>query len=213
MLRTTRLKVNVYELPYDTIPAQMYGGRQPAGCVGLDGAIWFASSRGAVRVLPQPRARVASPRVLLTGINADGRELPFLPQLVFPASLSRLEITFAPLLLRSQENVRFRYQLEGFDQDWIYAGTSRVASYTNLPSRKYRFRVVAFEVNNPSAVSEASFELRKEATLLWYVVVRYSLSVNGRVADFRDLPIAHSFLAAPLQSSSRRAQPPGARDA
>ncbi len=88
----TRLKVNVYELPYDTIPAQMYGGRQPSGCVGRDGAIWFASSRGAVRVLPQPQARVAPPRALLTGINADGRELTLSSPLVFPASLSRLEI-------------------------------------------------------------------------------------------------------------------------
>ena len=47
--------------------------------------------------------------------------------------MSRLEIAFAPLLLRSQEDVRFRYRLEAFDRDWIYAGTSRIASYTNLP--------------------------------------------------------------------------------
>ena len=39
----------------------------------------------------------------------------------------------APLLLRSQEDVRFRYQLEDFDHDWIDAGSSRIASYTNLP--------------------------------------------------------------------------------
>jgi ligand-binding sensor domain-containing protein/signal transduction histidine kinase len=158
----SHLKVNVYEPPYDTIPAQMYGGRQPAGCVGRDGAIWFASSRGAVRVLPQPPPHVAPPRALLTGIKADGRELPLSPSLVFPASLSRLEIAFAPLLLRSQEDVRFRYRLEAFDQDWIYAGTSRVASYTNLPAGKYRFHVVAFEVNSPSAVSEVSFGLQKK---------------------------------------------------
>jgi ligand-binding sensor domain-containing protein/signal transduction histidine kinase len=157
-----RLKVNVYELPYDTIPAQMYGGRQPAGCVGQDGAIWFASSRGAVRVLPQTRVRSAPPRLLVTGINADGRELNFSSSLAFPASLSRLEISFAPLLLRSQEDVRFRYQLERFDQDWIFAGTNRVASYTNLPAGRYRFRVAAFEVNNPSAVSEVAFELEKK---------------------------------------------------
>jgi signal transduction histidine kinase/streptogramin lyase len=158
----THLNVNVYELPYDSIPAQMYGGRQPAGCVARDGGLWFASSRGAVRVLPQPGPHVAPPRALLTGIKADGRELPLASSLVFPASLSRLEISFAPLLLRSQEDVRFRYRLEGFDQEWIYAGTNRVASYTNLPAGKYQFRVVAFEVNNPAAVSEASFNLQKK---------------------------------------------------
>jgi ligand-binding sensor domain-containing protein/signal transduction histidine kinase len=157
----SHLKVNVYELPYDTISAQMYGGRQPAGCVGRDGAIWFASSRGAVRVLPQPQTHRTPPQALLTGINADGRELALSSPLVFPASLSRLEITFAPLLLRSQEDVRFRYRLESFDQDWIYAGTSRVASYTNLPPGKYRFRVLAFEVNNPLAISEVSVGLQK----------------------------------------------------
>jgi ligand-binding sensor domain-containing protein/signal transduction histidine kinase len=158
----THLKVNVYELPYDSIPAQMYGGRQPAGCVARDGGLWFASSRGAVRVLPQPGPHVSPPRALLTGIKADGRELPLAASLVFPASLSRLEISFAPLLLRSQEDVRFRYRLEGFDQDWIYAGTNRVASYTNLPAGKYQFRVAAFEVNNPVTVSEASFGLQKK---------------------------------------------------
>ncbi|HTZ57363.1 MAG TPA: two-component regulator propeller domain-containing protein [Acidobacteriaceae bacterium] len=169
-----RLRVNVYDLPYDSIPAQMYGGRQPAGCVAIDGAIWFASSRGAVRVLPQPRPRVALPRVLLTGINADGRDMPVLPSAVFPASLSRLEINFAPLLLRSQENVRFRYRLENFDPDWTYAGTSRVATYTNLPSGKYQFRVEAFEVSNPAAVSEASFELEKRPYFYatwWFVTL------------------------------------------
>ena len=205
--------MKVYELPYDTIPAQMYGGRQPAGCVGRDGAIWFASSRGAVRVLPQPPARVAPPQALLTGIKADGRELTLSSPLVFPASLSRLEITFAPLLLRSQEDVRFRYQLEDFDQDWIYAGTSRVASYTNLPPGKYRFRVVAFEVNNPSAVSEVSFGLRKETPLLRHVVVPYPMPAGGGAADLGHLPVAYPLLAAPFQSSSRRAQPPGARNA
>jgi ligand-binding sensor domain-containing protein/signal transduction histidine kinase len=157
----THLRVTVYELPYDATAAQMFGGRQPAGCVGLDGSIWFASSRGAVRVVPQTPASVAPPRALLTGVTADGRELVPSSALVLPASLSRLEIAFAPLLLRSQDDVRFRYRLEGFDQNWISAGTNRVANYTNLPAGKYRFRVVAFEVNNPSAVSEVSFSLEK----------------------------------------------------
>jgi ligand-binding sensor domain-containing protein/signal transduction histidine kinase len=160
-LGATHLKVNVYELPYDTGPVQMWGGEQPAGSVAPDGDIWFVSSKGAVRVLPVTPAPVAPPRALLTGITADGRELPASSALVFPASLSRLEIAFAPLLLRSQEDVRFRYRLEGFDQDWIYAGTNRVASYTNLPAGKFRFRVVAFEVSNPAVVSEVSLALEK----------------------------------------------------
>ena len=197
------LKVNVYELPYDAGPVQMCGGQQPSGSVAPDGDIWFASSKGAVRVLPVPPARLDPPQALLTGITADGRELPVSSALVFPASLSRLEIAFAPLLLRSQEDVRFRYRLEDFDQDWIYAGTSRIASYTNLPPGKYRFRVAAFEVSNPSAASEVSVGLQKKASFLRHVVVPDSLSAGDGASDSGHLPLAHPLLAAPFQGSSR----------
>ncbi len=129
------LKVNVYELPYDTDPSADV--RRPS-----TRRLRRPRRRPVVRQQPRSSARsastaaphVAPPRALLTGIKADGRELPLASSLVFPASLSRLEISFAPLLLRSQEDVRFRYRLEDFDQDWIYAGTNRVASYTNLPA-------------------------------------------------------------------------------
>jgi sugar lactone lactonase YvrE len=40
-------------------------------------------------------------------------------------------------------DVRFRYRLEGFDREWIDAGTRRTAYYTNLPPGSYRFRVRA----------------------------------------------------------------------
>ena len=39
--------------------------------------------------------------------------------------------------------MRFRYRLEGFDDDWVDAGARRTAYYTKLPHGSYRFRVVA----------------------------------------------------------------------
>src|ERR1700730_10092090 len=41
------------------------------------------------------------------------------------------------------ERVRFRYMLEGFDQNWQEAGTRREAFYSQLPPGDYRFRIVA----------------------------------------------------------------------
>lgn len=172
----TRLKIRVEELPYGAVDAQMYGGRQPSGCIDRDGAIWFPSTKGALRVLPQPRIPSAPPKVFITRIVADGRTLPLDSpiQLILPASSSRLEIAFAPLLLRSQETVRFRYQLEGFDHDWIFAGANRAASYTNLPAGKYRFRVAAFEIGDPSVASELSFSVQKQQYFYatwWFVTL------------------------------------------
>jgi len=57
--------------------------------------------------------------------------------------VSRMEIEFTGLSLASPENVTFRYQLEELDQDWVEAGTVRVARYPRIPPGNYRFRVTA----------------------------------------------------------------------
>jgi signal transduction histidine kinase/CheY-like chemotaxis protein len=38
---------------------------------------------------------------------------------------------------------KYAYKMEGFDKDWNYVGTSRLATYTNLDPGKYTFRVKA----------------------------------------------------------------------
>ncbi|MCX7984287.1 MAG: PAS domain-containing protein [Bacteroidetes bacterium] len=58
--------------------------------------------------------------------------LPYKP--VFSIEYSALNFT------ASIKN-RYAYKLEGFDVDWNYVDTRRIASYTNLPSGKYVFRV------------------------------------------------------------------------
>ena len=38
---------------------------------------------------------------------------------------------------------QYKYKLEGFDKDWVIAGTQRNATYTNLDAGEYVFRVTA----------------------------------------------------------------------
>ncbi|MFD2164241.1 two-component regulator propeller domain-containing protein [Paradesertivirga mongoliensis] len=45
-------------------------------------------------------------------------------------------------LSRTKEN-QYAYKLEGFDKDWNYVGTTRKASYTNIPPGEYTFIVKA----------------------------------------------------------------------
>lgn len=158
---TPFLGVTVYEMPYSADGAQMYGGRQPSGCLGSDGGVWFPSNKGAVHIMPTRRPTYAAPRLLIASAVSDGREVPFGPPLTLPADASRLEIAFAPLMLRPQEGIRFRYRLENFDPGWTYARTNREATYTNLPAGNYRFQVVAFEVNHPELTSQVSLDIVK----------------------------------------------------
>ena len=52
------------------------------------------------------------------------------------------------------QKVEYRYRLEGFDRDWVDAGTRRTAFYTNLPHGRYTFRVNAR--NNDGVWSEVA---------------------------------------------------------
>ena len=50
---------------------------------------------------------------------------------------------FAALDYTEPESNRYMYQLVGFDQEWVDAGSRRRATYTNLPAGAYTFRVKA----------------------------------------------------------------------
>jgi signal transduction histidine kinase/ligand-binding sensor domain-containing protein/CheY-like chemotaxis protein len=54
---------------------------------------------------------------------------------------SVLSFEFAALNYTTPANNHYAYKLEGFDQDWINAGTKRTATYTNLDPGEYVFRV------------------------------------------------------------------------
>ncbi|WP_353068019.1 two-component regulator propeller domain-containing protein [Tunturibacter empetritectus] len=155
------LASTVYELPESASGTQMYGGRQPSGVVDPQGNVWFPSTRGAVEAIDGRSANQRPPRIEITGIVANGQPLDTrTTDLVLPPSLSRLEISFAPLLLRPQAGVRFRYRLEGFDPEWIDGGPGRLAAYTSLPAGSYRFRVQVFEANAPDRLSETALAIR-----------------------------------------------------
>lgn len=159
--RTSFLDVTIYNMPYGPDGAQMYGGRQPSGCLGPDGGVWFPSNKGAVHVVLEHQKTYATPPVLITSAISDGQELSMKSPLLLPADASRLELTFAPLMLRPQEEIRFRYQLQNFDAHWTYTGSTREVTYTNLPAGRYNFHVIAFEMNHPELTSDASLTIIK----------------------------------------------------
>jgi hypothetical protein len=53
-----------------------------------------------------------------------------------------ISFEFAALDYSAPEKNQYAYQLVGFDRDWVHAGTRRYASYTNLRSGSYTFRVI-----------------------------------------------------------------------
>ena len=120
------------------------GGNQPAGIRTRDGRLWFATLKGAVVVDPEHLStNTVPPPVQLEEIIADKRRLePSHDARIAPGPGS-LEFHYAGLSFLSPQRVRFRYRLEGFDKEWVEAGTRRAAYYTNTPPGRYRFHVIA----------------------------------------------------------------------
>jgi hypothetical protein len=48
---------------------------------------------------------------------------------------------FAALDFSAPEKNAYAYKLDGFNEDWVYAGDRRFVTYTNLPAGSYVFRV------------------------------------------------------------------------
>ncbi len=173
------LTVTPYEMSYAAEGAQMYGGRQPAGCVDRDGSVWFASTRGALHVSPQWQIQKTLPRLFIDTLSVEGLSRPLAAPLRLPADASRVEIGFTALLLRSQQDLRLRYKLEPFDGDWSFAGTARSAIYTNLPAGSYRFRLQAFETSDPLSTTETTLSFSKP---LHFYQTRWFLAIACLIA-------------------------------
>jgi ligand-binding sensor domain-containing protein/signal transduction histidine kinase len=153
------LSVSLYTMPYEAEDAQFYGGRQPSGYVAPDGTVWFPSSKGPAHIVLAEPATPTVPRVFIQRVTLDGRDLPLSGTIQLSAQMTRLEFSYAPLSLGPGEAIRYQYRLRNFDKNWVYAGTSLTASYTNLPAGRYRFEVQAFDTAKPDLTSMASVEL------------------------------------------------------
>lgn len=127
-----------------------------------------------------------------------------------PPGEGRLQISYAAVRLRSQERIRFRYLLEGFDRDWTEALQRRVAFYTNLPSGEYRFRVQAFEMNMPESVTEAALAIQWRPHLYrtpWFIALVGVLLLGGVLAAYRlRLRQVHARFRAVLEERNRVAR-------
>lgn len=111
---------------------------------GSDGRLWFATSNGVVWIDPRRLARnPLAPPVMLTAVKADGRALALGEALRLPVGVRNLEIGYTAFSMAIPQRVRFRYRLEGFDEDWQDVGNRRTAYYGRLPPGAYRFRVIA----------------------------------------------------------------------
>jgi ligand-binding sensor domain-containing protein/signal transduction histidine kinase len=157
--QTREIAPTFYSIAEMAANTEIYGGTESSGCITATGDVWFPSNRGPIHILPFQRSTLAAPPLRMERVMADGQPVPMTGHIVLSPANSRLQFTFEPIQLRSQDGLRFRYMLTGFDKDFGPATASRTADYTNLPPGTHTFRVRTFEVSDPGAVTEISVDI------------------------------------------------------
>lgn len=119
-------------------------GGHPAELRCPDGRIYFTSLRGLVELDPDriPENRIRPP-VRIESLLVDHRLVSPNGGADLPPGTRQLEIHYAALSFLAPEKVRFSYKLEGIDDNWVDAGSRRVAYYMHVPPGRYEFRVIA----------------------------------------------------------------------
>ncbi len=144
------------------------------------GEMFFGGFSGATAFYPNKLANSSFvPRTVLTDFKLSGNSVPIAPGSVLRQSitftgsitLSHLQnifsIEFSALSFFNAETNRYRYKLDGLDEDWHEVGSDqRIANYTTLPAATYTFQVQGATSRGPW--SQPGAMLRIVILPAWY---------------------------------------------
>ena len=120
--------------------------------VNLHGdTIWLGTARGVLEYVPGSQLPDSiPPAIYATRAVINGRSDSSFGHFMHNSRLPRLEydqnnlsFDFAGLSFRDESAVRYRYRLEGLDNDWSPPTDRRYVNYGNLTPGDYRFLVIA----------------------------------------------------------------------
>ena len=151
------------------------GGGHPGLWKTQAGTLWFATPKGAASMTPeQSKLNRLPPPVVIESVSIDDRDVDGTRDLTVGPGHSRFAFEYAGLSFEAPKKVRYRYRLEGFDRQWIDAGTRRIAYYTNVPPGHYTFRVLARNNDGFWNLEGARLHLRLQPRFyqtLWFLAL------------------------------------------
>ncbi|MBK9492014.1 MAG: hypothetical protein IPO07_26835 [Haliscomenobacter sp.] len=122
---------------------------------GASGELLFGGINGITIFRPRELSdRKNDSKIRLLEVKINNKTVPIEPKGVLPQAieyLPRLQLAHHQNLLSLEFGLmdftnpvknRYRYKLDGIDQDWVEAGTQRFASYAHLENGQYTFRVM-----------------------------------------------------------------------
>ncbi|HKQ07204.1 MAG TPA: triple tyrosine motif-containing protein [Blastocatellia bacterium] len=158
------------------------GGRQPAGLKSRDGKLWFPTMDGVVVI--DPDAAIINelpPPVLIEQITTDRSPVDYSKDVILQPGQDDLEIAYTALSFIKPEQIKFKYRLEGKDDEWTEANNRRVAYYPYLPAGRYTFRIIAANQDGIWNLEGASIRIIVLAPFYqrWWFLLACGVAVAG----------------------------------
>jgi len=135
-----------------------------------DGKLWFATDNGLAWIDPAHIDKnTVPPPVAITALDAESRKYAQSGPIDLPQGTKSLRIDYTALSFSIPERVRFRYKLQGVENNWHDAGARREATYNNLGPGHYEFRVIA--ANNDGLWNEEGSALAFSIAPEWFQTI------------------------------------------
>lgn len=122
---------------------EVNGGRHPAGIRASDGKFWFPTMGGVAIIDPNNiKENRKVPNAIIEDVTIEREKAGIRNGVKVGVGKDDIEIHYtAPSFIKPKQ-IRFKYKLDGFNDDWIEAGTRRTAYFSYLPPGDYTFRLL-----------------------------------------------------------------------
>lgn len=167
---------------------------QNASYIDSENNLWFGTSYGLMKHQLKPAYVSASlPKVLLKDIRlffekynfknySNGKiENTVLPNdLVLPYNKNHLTFDFVGIYHTNPDKVKYRFKLDGFDENWQPLTTSNFVTYSNIPSGDFTFLLSATtDLKNWSKPVSFSFSVNPPFWFTWWFFLLVILFISA----------------------------------
>ncbi len=190
------------------------------------GNLWFGALNGVVKYNPKADNKNTNPpKVHITNVRLFNDQVDwslyadtldnyfYLPKfdertkrnVSLPYNKNHITFEFVGIHFIVPEKVRYKYQLEGFEEEWSELTDQTNVTYTNLKPGRYRFLITAFNSDGIETPEPTSFDFVIETPYWerwWFYLIQLGLFIsliglsiyfNARVKDSQ-ITIALSFV-------------------
>jgi ligand-binding sensor domain-containing protein/signal transduction histidine kinase len=131
-------------LNYDSGDGLPSGLESGVALKGADGTFYYGGKNGLTAFDPmQIKPNRYIPPVVITEFRLFDKLIPGkeeAKEIILKHDENFFSFEFSALNYTNSFKNRYAYQLEGIDKSWVYSGTRRVASYTDIKPGEYVFR-------------------------------------------------------------------------